>query len=144
MEYLNQSALAIDFTMLLLLLLVQVIIYPAFQFIQELHFRSWHEAYCRKITFFVMPVMTVQFVEASFLLVQHFHLLTGLKFSGVLAAWYLTFSIFVPLHNQLRLGWSLHLIEKLIHWNWIRTFTWGMVFLLSCILRFAEFSPIAQ
>ena len=138
MEILLQFSLAIDFALLVLILLVQLIIYPTFLVIHEERFPSWHDSYCRLIGFIVSPLMSLQLVDSAIMIYRNLHLMTVLKFLIVILTWFLTFYVFVPLHKQLRLGWNFHLIYKLVQCNWLRTLTWGLVFVISFIIEFSD------
>ena len=65
LEFLNEHALGIDFGMLLLIWVVQIIVYPTFHMIEESNFISWHRSYCNAIGIFVLPIMSCQLLEVS-------------------------------------------------------------------------------
>jgi hypothetical protein len=138
MEILLQFSLPIDFALFVLILLVQLIIYPSFQVIHEEQFTSWHNSYCQLIGFIVLPLMVLQLLDSAILAFKFFDPLTVVKLLTVLISWFLTLLVFLPLHNQLRLGWNFHLIHQVVRLNWLRTLSWGMALLLSMVIEFTD------
>lgn len=134
MDFLSKSILAIDLALFVLILLVQLIIYPSFQSIQVERFRGWHESYCKRIGCLVVPLMSLQLVGSIVMLLGQAIALTVIKFLAVLATWLLTLLVMVPLHQQLRLGWNLQQIRKLVRLNWLRTFAWGLILADSLVM----------
>ena len=133
MNYTNYTLL-VDFGLVVLIWLVQLIIYPTFASIDEARFSAYHAWYSQIIGFFVIPLMFGQ---------------VGLHAWGIYTApspakymaagligliWCSTFLLSVPNHNILSAGSKdPAVIHSLITTNWIRTIGWSLVFVLSLI-----------
>jgi len=136
---LQVSRVAVDFGMLILIWLVQLIIYPSFEYSARDSFVQWHEKYTGLITLVVLPLMLAQ---VSLAVVQIFsgdrswETLTAL---GLIAfCWLVTFALSVPAHNQLQaIGNDVDTVRWLVLTNWLRTIAWTAVSALS-IKQFYE------
>ena len=64
-EFIHEHILAIDFAMFVLIWFVQLIAYPVFTYVSEEDFQDWHQKYCLRISYFVLPLMTAQLFEAA-------------------------------------------------------------------------------
>jgi len=115
--------------MVILILLVQLIIYPSFRVIAEDAFMSWHRRYVIIIGFIVMPLMLVQ---AGCIAVQLLTAVDGwtvLSAAAVLGAWSVTFTVSAPCHRRLQCkGRDTETIDRLIRTNWLRTVCWITAF----------------
>lgn len=115
----------IDASIVVLIWLVQLVIYPSFRCVEEARFKSWHASYSRTISFFVIPLMFTQAV-----LVARSVMVRGTPSSLaaaalVILAWVSTFGLSVPCHRRLSTnGKSAVVIERLIRTNWWRTVAW--------------------
>ncbi len=130
----------VNFGLVVLIWLVQIVIYPAFAAIDAAEFRTWHARYTTRVTWIVAPLMFLQlglltaraggallgyFPEASLPLAVAALLLAG-------GCWAATFFVSVPLHNALAAqGRNAALIARLVQTNWIRTGLWSALFLLD-------------
>ncbi len=124
----DQLALAHAFSCLFmtgLIWLVQIVHYPAFAYTDEARFTVFHGFHSRRITWIVFPVMTFELITAGVLFFQHRDLFWTLNGAGVALLWASTAFLSVPLHNQLALGTSAKVIEKLVRTNWPRTLLWS-------------------
>ena len=132
LEFVHEHILAIDLSMFVLIWLVQIIIYPVFLYITEDQFRIWHKIYCKRISYFVLPLMIAQLFEsasACFFIGSH---LEWIKLGCVLSAWIFTFLISAPCHQNLtKYGKVEREIYKLISTNWYRTWIWSVVLIIS-------------
>lgn len=128
-EYLPAVRTAVDAAMAVLILLVQLIIYPLFHAIADDLFAAWHRKYVARIGFIVIPLMLVQ---AGCIAIQLLESLDGgniLSAAAVLGAWVATFTLSVPCHRKLEIqGKDPETIERLIRTNWLRTACWLIVF----------------
>ena len=91
LEFVHEHILAIDLSMFVTIWFVQIIIYPTFLSISEDQFRIWHKTYCKRISYFVLPLMIAQLFEsaaACFFVGSH---LEWIKLGCVLTAWLFTF-----------------------------------------------------
>lgn len=124
------SRLIVDFGLVVLIWLVQLVIYPAFKFYTAEDLQKWHKMYTARIALVVVPLMTAQLLIAGYQLWLKQDLYTGLSMIIIIALWILTFRIFVPLHSSIAEDpTNSQNIHDLIKKNWIRTFLWTGLFL---------------
>ena len=122
-----------DVGLLILIWLVQLVIYPSFKYYKTADLKHWHSVYTGRITIVVLPLMLSQITLSIILLLKSdwsfFHIV---DFILVLLTWISTFTIFVPLHQNIdrnkRISQS---VVKLIKYNWFRTFLWSFVAILN-------------
>lgn len=115
---------------------VQLVIYPAFRWIEPARFVAWHRSYTPAITVIVAPLILGQL---AVLLLALFAaagpvsrwLLVELGCCAV--AWAVTFTVSVPIHQQLQRHRSSTAIDRLISTNWIRTLAWSGAALASLL-----------
>jgi len=119
-----------DFGLLILIWIVQLIIYPSFDYFTKSELIKWHHKYTSRISVIVMPLMISQLGSTILQLsnVQSYKTIISIILIGIV--WMSTFLQFVPMHNQI----SKHkvtdtLLHKLTRLNWIRTFLWTIIFL---------------
>ena len=128
-EYLPAIRIVVDAAMVVLILLVQLIIYPSFHAIGDDVFSSWHRKYVGTIGIIVIPLMLLQ---AGCIVVQLLEVAdweTMLSAAALLGAWIVTFTLSVPCHRKLEHeGKDPETIGRLIHTNWLRTGCWIIVF----------------
>ena len=117
-----------DFGLLILIWMVQLIIYPSFQFADQQQFRPWHNRYSGQISLFVIPLMFGQVGLYIRSLVLDINFLNASAAGLILAAWLLTFIWIVPVHNQLGKQLEMDKVKKLVNLNWGRTVAWTLVF----------------
>ena len=126
--------LLFDFGLLILIWLVQLIIYPSFEYIDKTRLSIWHEKYTVLITIVVMPLMIGQVILHASALWRSVNTLAMLQAVFIALCWIVTFFRAVPLHNQLQQAISVDkTIIALIHWNWPRTILWSLVFIGSLL-----------
>ena len=133
-EYLPVIRSAVDAGMVVLILLVQLIIYPSFRAIGNDVFSSWHHRYVTAIGFIVVPLMLVQ---AGCIAIQLLDIAAWgniLSAAAMLGAWIVTFTLSAPYHRKLQQeGKDPDIINRLIHTNWLRTTCWLIVFAAGLI-----------
>lgn len=125
--------LVLDFSLLVLILIVQLIIYPSFRYFKDRDLIKWHHSYTKRIGGIVMPLMTGQLVIGVIQVFQDSSSIYNIVyFLLVIGVWLSTFFQFVPMHSLIsRSMVNNELINKLIVMNWLRTVLWLMIFLLS-------------
>ena len=129
---LSLTILLADFGLVVLIWLVQLIVYPSFQYIARGSFSCWHGRYTRIVSFVVVPLMVVQVMTHSIGLYREPTWQNGLGIVLVGLVWVATFTLSVPCHHRLgEEGRNQEHIARLIQTNWLRTVTWSFVFLLS-------------
>lgn len=133
-ELIHEHILVIDFGMFVLIWLVQLVIYPVLEEVSIEKFSKWHEVYCRRIAYVVLPLMVAQLFEAA---ASCFFLGGGLewtKLACVLAVWLFTFLVSARCHKNLsKKGKDSLIIGRLISTNWFRTFLWSLILFISYI-----------
>lgn len=124
--------LLIDFGLLVLIWLVQLVIYPGFGYYKKENLIGWHQKYTLKITYVVMPLMVVQLVLSIVQLATKTSFYSMGSVLLITAVWILTFTQFVPLHNKISTGKvSPETTSKLVAKNWFRTGLWTIIFVWS-------------
>lgn len=122
----------VDFGLVVLIWLVQLVIYPSFLYADRERLVGWHASYTTRITVVVMPLMLTQVAVVGLQVLGRGALLDWLSAALVVAVWLLTFLRAVPLHG--RIGEAADLdrdLPALVRWNWPRTILWTMVFVLG-------------
>jgi len=109
-----------------LIWIVQLLHYPAFAAIEASTFPKFHQMHSQRISFIVAPVMLFELVTGGLLLIYPpREPLVIISFVLLIVIWICTFTISVPLHNQLGTQKDLDKIKKLILTNWPRTILWS-------------------
>ena len=115
------------------ILITQIVNYPIFKHVQH-DFPAFHQNYVKRIGFIVAPIMILEFLIVSTMLIQDFdNTLIQLISILVFIIWLSTFFIQVPIHNQLSLGNKTNL-NLLIYSNWMRTICWILKLAISIII----------
>jgi len=122
-----------DIGLLVLIWLVQLVIYPSFKYYNSTDLKLWHNTYTGRMTIVVLPLMLSQLVFSITLLLKSnwstYHIFDSVL---VLTTWLLTFIIFVPLHQNIdNTKHTSKSIHKLVKYNWVRTFLWSLIAILS-------------
>jgi len=129
--------LLLDFGLFILIWLVQLVIYPSFQYYVKDDLIRWHKKYTPRITFIVLPLMLGQLMLYGALLQEEKTFYSIGSFVLVLIAWLLTFTIFVPRHNEISSGtYSEKMLTHLVKFNWSRTLLWTLLFLWNLMTNF--------
>ncbi len=131
------SLLLVDFGLVILIWMTQLIVYPSFKYYDELQLVAWHQKYTVAISFIVMPLMLLQVVLHSYQLYTSFNWFAVVAIFLIILTWFNTFAVAVPLHNQISKNTnSLAAAEKLVNINWYRTIMWSLVFVIGLINNF--------
>lgn len=122
------ARLVIDFGLVVLIWLVQLIIYPSFAYYTADDLAVWHPKYTGLITLVVGPLMLAQVIATGWNLASQFSWLTLVVALLVIIIWWSTATQAIPLHNQIDAGVTLPTtISRLIRVNWLRTFLWTII-----------------
>ena len=117
-----------------LIWIVQLVIYPSFNYYSEERIKKWHPIYTSKITIVVLPLMMGQFLLYVY---GSFTQATALDFillCLVVFTWLATFLIAVPLHSKIESQQdSLASRQQLVNTNWLRTIPWTLILIISLI-----------
>mgnify|MGYP001220406353 CR=1 FL=1 len=124
--------LLFDSGLLVLILMVQLIIYPSFLHYPLKSLITWHNIYTKKIAIVVIPLMLGQLIVSIFQVYEK-QVFDTLSYAIiVLFLWGITLFKFAPMHNTISQG-SVNdkFLTKLVRLNWIRTILWFLLFLLT-------------
>jgi hypothetical protein len=120
----------IDFGLVILIWLVQLVVYPSFKYYASSDLLQWHRAYTRGITVVVLPLMLAQLLLHGWRVHDAPSLPHVCLLLLVVSTWLTTFTIFVPLHNNIVAGQALSTtLARLVRYNWMRTVLWSVIFL---------------
>ncbi len=127
--------LLVDFGLVVLIWMVQLIIYPGFLYLERQLLLEWHEKYTRAITYIVAPLMCVQLLLASYavfwVLMDAYNIA---YFALVLLTWLLTMVLFVPVHNRISYNTYTEAdLQKLVSRNWWRVLVWVIILVLEIL-----------
>ncbi|MEM9362975.1 MAG: hypothetical protein AAGA43_10080 [Bacteroidota bacterium] len=127
-----QHRLLVDFGLLILIWIVQLIIYPSFTNFTKDDLIEWHKKYTRLMAFIVAPLMVAQLIIYIMLLFFELSFLTITTAFMVVATWLITFLQFVPMHNAIAKGQADNaLLNNLVKKNWIRIVLWSLLFMIG-------------
>lgn len=109
---------------------VQLVTYPQLGEIGSVEFPSAHASHCRRITWVVAPLMSLELILAATLVtLLRKDRLRVLAVAGLLLVatiWLTTALVQVPLHERLSAGREIETVESLVRSNWIRVAAWGL------------------
>ena len=122
----------VNFGLLVLTWMVQLIVYPGFQYFNAENLNRWHQAYTPAISVIVIPLMFGQLFLTGYQLFKTPDFVTIGIFLLVVAVWTITFIRAVPLHNQIATGTDTeNAIRSLLSTHWYRTVIWTLIFILG-------------
>ncbi|MEM6643379.1 MAG: hypothetical protein AAF616_10395 [Bacteroidota bacterium] len=126
--------LIVDFGLVILIWITQLIVYPSFTYYSEEQLIQWHPRYTTAISIIVMPLMLGQVGIHGWFLWNSFSW-SGLATAILIGlAWANTFFFAVPLHNQIAAKQEvLEAASGLVRVNWYRTVLWSLVFLIGAL-----------
>ena len=120
--------------------IVQLVHYPAFQFVEEKKFVEFEKFHTLKISFIVLPMMIIELLSGILLISLYWGFYYKAGFISNLITlfiiWLITFSISVPLHDKLGKGKDFKLIDQLTKTNWVRTIAWSFRLIVLSFLFF--------
>jgi hypothetical protein len=103
---------------------VQVLHYPSFGLVGAAEWAAFHRAHTSRITPLVMGPMLLELILGGWLAWQGGGWVGKVAYVFVLIIWAQTAFVAVPLHNRLAVRFDLHLVDRLVRTNWIRTLAW--------------------
>ena len=122
----------VDFGMVILLWLVQLVIYPSFLRVDPKQLVTWHSSYTFRVSFIIAPMLLAQF---TLWILTAFQEPTAFSVFGcilVSICWILTFTVSVPLHDKISRGEGTRdTLQALVNTNWYRTLGWNALFVLG-------------
>lgn len=126
-----------DFGLLVLIWIVQRIIYPSFLHYGTNNLIVWHRKYTLRIGFIVIPLMLGQLGVSIVQVLFVSSIYSVVSLIIIVMVWLSTFLQFVPIHTNISKGIvSEKLVLSLVAKNWLRTFLWTVLFILSLIHLF--------
>ena len=131
--------ITVDFGILILIWLVQLVVYPGFRYYSSSDLLKWHGKYTVGISSIVAPLMLIQLVLHSLSLNTNPAMLGWVSFVLLITCWIMTFGWAMPLHAQINHGNQVREnVLKLISMNKYRTIAWSVIFLISLIQWFLQ------
>ena len=103
---------------------IQLLHYPAFNFIKESDYVEFQHFHMQRISFIVVPVMILEFFSAFILAYYIQSDLLILCLVILIFIWLVTFVFFTKLHHRLLDGYDKSIVDKLVQINWSRTILW--------------------
>ncbi len=132
-ELLVLIKLLVDVGLLVLILMVQLTIYPSFLYYKRENLLRWHKKYTNAIAIIVGPLMVAQlFLSIYVVFGAQQYFIGGLHLFFVLATWISTAVQFVPIHN--RIANNTHSekdLKNLVSRNWVRVVLWASIIILD-------------
>ncbi|GAB5563815.1 MAG: hypothetical protein Wins2KO_08780 [Winogradskyella sp.] len=126
--------LLIDFGLVVLIWIVQLIIYPSFTYYKNTNLLKWHRIYTGRVTFIVLPLMVSQLIISVIQVLNGLNLYTITSLLIIVILWLLTFLLFVPLHQKIDQNkFEFSTTVSLVNLNWFRTALWSLLFFLSLL-----------
>ncbi len=112
-----------------LIWLVQLVVYPQFANVGTSQFATYHRFHSNRITWIVAPLMALELLSASAMLLQphaahNAAIVVGLALA--VSAWGLTGLLAVPAHNRLGRGFDTTAMQRLMLANTLRTIVWTL------------------
>ncbi len=129
--------LLIDFGLVVLIWMIQLIIYPSFLHYNAENLVVWHKKYTVLIGYIVIPLMLIQLGIAMYQVIVLTNVNTVIRLIIIILIWISTFLQFVPIHSNISKGRANEaMLVSLVHKNWNRTVLWTLLFLNSFIVVF--------
>ncbi|TDT44907.1 hypothetical protein CLV90_1986 [Maribacter spongiicola] len=130
----NILGILIDFGLVVLIWIVQLIIYPSFTFYNHKNLVLWHKKYTRLIAYIVGPLMVSQLALSIYHCITEIEPYQLLKLILIIFVWVITMLQFVPLHNRIINNEFDHkVLLSLVRKNWLRTTLWTVILFIECL-----------
>ncbi len=124
--------LLVDFGLVVLIWMTQLIVYPGFGYYSPEGLVQWHNKYTLAITIIVAPLMISQVMLHGWALFANAGVVSWMSILLILLIWINTFGFAVPIHHQISSGMNVtETVRKLVSINWYRTILWSMVFFIT-------------
>jgi len=124
--------LLIDFGLMILIWIIQLIVYPSFLHYTEKDLVLWHKKYTALIGYIAGLLMLGQLVVSVYQICNTMTLYHSISLVLIVIIWALTFLQFVPMHNKISKGRiSESMLVQLVQKNWSRTILWTLLFIYS-------------
>jgi hypothetical protein len=130
----NELRTLLDFGMVVILWLVQLVIYPGFLTCEPAKLVEWHKSYTQRVAWIIIPIMFTQLPLVAWFAWNESTYGNLVALLGLSLCWVLTFGVSVPLHRKIDAGdTSRETLHRLIHTNWPRTILWTTAFVLGLL-----------
>ncbi|MGB3464448.1 MAG: hypothetical protein WBA74_04230 [Cyclobacteriaceae bacterium] len=127
----------INFGLVVLTWMVQLVVYPSFLYYSENDLQKWHQVYTSAISYVVIPLMFAQLFTTGYLVFHQAGILNLIIFGLVVLVWIVTFALAVPAHNKIASGTDVYTeAANLVRINWYRTVIWSVIFLLGLLVKY--------
>ncbi|MFK7784563.1 MAG: hypothetical protein AB8B56_05600 [Crocinitomicaceae bacterium] len=127
-ELIHQIQLLVDFGLVVLIWMVQLIVYPGFLHYSKHELHKWHQFYTIRIAVIVIPLMLAQLTIGVWGAFRSISVESITYLSLVLFLWIHTFLVFAPRHQKIANNtFDEQLLSELVAKNWIRTFVWTLI-----------------
>jgi hypothetical protein len=124
--------LLVDFGLLVLIWIIQLIIYPGFLYYNTENLVVWHKKYTPLIGYIVAPLMISQLGIAIYQTTSATNPYNLISLVIISIVWISTFLQFIPIHNNISKGRANNkMLSSLVKKNWLRTVLWTILFLFS-------------
>lgn len=124
----------IDFGLVVLIWLVQLIIYPSFRHVDPAQLQAWHKRYVGRIGSIVGPLMMTQVIVVSVQCTVALNFANALSIICVGLCWLSSFALSIPCHRKIEQGQgTAEVLDRLVGTNWPRTVLWTAVLGLGFI-----------
>ena len=124
----------IDFGLLVLIWIIQLVVYPGFMYFNAKSLLPWHNQYTFRISLIVVPLMFTQLGLYLYGILQSPPVWLIVNLVMVAGCWIITFGWASPLHSKIATGYNQKkYILDLIRINWVRTGLWSLISILSLI-----------
>jgi hypothetical protein len=131
-HYIIFIEILLNFGLLVLIWMIQLIVYPSFLYYNTKSLVIWHKLYTSRFSFIVIPLMLSQLFISFYQLIAVTNLYTVISFVTILLIWASTFLQFVPIHFNISKGIvDEKVLISLVKKNWIRTILWTFLFIYS-------------
>ena len=128
------ASIIIDFGLVVLIWMVQLLIYPSSKYYTTQQLYVWHKQYTLAMAIIVIPLMGSQLIIALITLIQTKDISTISHFTLVSLTWLTTMAFFVPLHNKVSNQMASNkTLKRMCTLNWIRVLLWTVIFITSFI-----------
>lgn len=124
--------LMVDFGLVVLIWMTQIIVYPSFTYFGNSGLEKWHQKYTLNITLIVAPLMFAQVGIIAWQIFTTFNWLHLISALLVVLIWINTFFFAVPRHEQItRKNEMTANSSALVRVNWYRTVLWSLVWVIG-------------
>ena len=109
---------------------IQIVHYPSFHYIDKSRYVSFQNFHMNKISYIVIPVMSIEAISGIILLYNDQTVLFIISLIILLVIWTLTAFYFTRAHQLLANGYKKDIVRKLVQANWVRTGLWTLLLLI--------------